>query len=150
MTPSAVRLRRGKVRRYDIVNALNKLGVQNGDDFAIVPVSAVDEARHADLDTQHLGPFVKDSKTSRQAALDNYPRQGSQRFRILNYILNYGPQTSDDLEEALNLSHQSVGPRMLELRKGGWLEPTGGERETRRGSTATLYGPTPKAIYRDD
>jgi hypothetical protein len=116
--------------------------------------------RLSDLDAKRLGPFVRDSETSRQAALANYPRQGSQRHRILarlyQRLLDDRPgATRDELAEGLKLSPNSVRPRVVELRAGGWIiaaadsdVDTDETRRTALGQESEVLVLTPAAIER--
>jgi hypothetical protein len=109
-----------------------------------IEVQSVKEPVLASLDEPELGPFVRDSSTSRRAALDNYPRQGTQRWRII-YALSHRSMTRDELRRELGLSHQSIGPRVLELIQGGWVCETEMERETETGSRAKVVALDQKA-----
>lgn len=141
------RLRRGKATTADLRAALDRIGVEDGEDFAVVPVALVDDDGYVDLGRRQLGPFQRDSDTSRRAALDTYPRQGTQRHRVLGAVaLARGGATADQVSAHLGLPPQTAGPRVWELRQGGWLQPTGEERMTRNGSMAAVYELTPKAV----
>lgn len=105
----------------------------------------VDAVKLSEPGTPALGPFVRDSSTSRRAALDNYPRQGSQRWRIIRVLFGRGPGTRDWIAHELGLTNQSVTPRVLELVRGGWVRETDREAETRSGSMATVVELTEKA-----
>jgi hypothetical protein len=60
--------------------------------------------------------------------------------------------TTDAIEQRLSRSHQSVSPRVTDLRDQGWVEPAmsdGGHpltRSTRYGQQATVWKPTDAAI----
>lgn len=109
--------------------------------------AAADEALRLDdpAETRSLGPFVRDSDTSRKAALDAYPRQGSQRARIIGSLSYAGDATRDELMLRTGLGHSSVGPRVKELIEGGWVQETDHTRKTSRGSEAVLLTLTYKA-----
>lgn len=110
---------------------------------ALKPFLAVEPL--SDPSERELGPFVKDSSTSRNAALDNWPRQGTQRWRIINAMASAeGGMTRDDLEQKLGLSHQTCGPRVKELIEGGWAYETDRERKTVTGSAAKVLELTGK------
>lgn len=86
----------------------------------------------SDPDERQLGPFVRDSDTSRRAALEAYPRQGTQRWKILDALwLRYRNgrhgATRDELASELRMSPNAVRPRVVELGRGGWI---GGAGET--------------------
>lgn len=55
-------------------------------EFGQVVEIALPVAALVDLDAKKLGPFVKDSATSRAAAIAAYPRQGTQRHRIVRCL----------------------------------------------------------------
>lgn len=98
----------------------------------------------SDVSARTMGPFAKDSSTSRRAALDNYPRQGSQRQRIIG-VLCEESRTRDGIAQELGLSNQSVTPRVLELIQGGWVRETDREMFTRLGSMAKVVELTERA-----
>lgn len=143
-----------EIHRYrrSIAVALAELGVDYGEEFVIVAAKDFQQQKSLDdLDGQ-LGPFAKDSETSRQAALDTYPRQGSQRHRILitfaaQIVSRDGTRhgyTRDDLEEIMRppLTGNTIRPRVQELMEGGFLEETDRTRRTRSGSDATVLAIT--------
>lgn len=81
----------------------------------------------ADLDALALGPFARGSETSRRAAVEAYPRQGSQRHRVIWCLyrrLEDGRNgaTRDELAAELGMSPNTVRPRVVELLAGGWIE----------------------------
>lgn len=92
-----------------------------------------------------LGPFARDSATSRKAALDAYPRQGSQRSRIIGSLAMEGGATREELAIRLALSENTIRPRVRELIDGGWIEESDHTRPTTRGSDATILELTHKA-----
>lgn len=97
--------------------------------------------------------FAKDSTTSRAAALEVYPRAGSQRMRVLNALLAQ-PQTREGLEKATGLGPNSVRPRVKELIDGGWVRvavDSGGNvltRKTAAGNKSEVLEVTAKAVSR--
>lgn len=98
----------------------------------------------SDPTASELGPFARDSKTSRQAALDTYPRQGSQRERILSSLAE-APATRDELVIRLRLRGNTVRPRVRELIQGGWVVETEQTRKTATGSEASVLRITGRA-----
>jgi len=54
--------------------------------------------------------------------------------------------TSDQLEQILNRSHQSVSARVNELRNKGWIRPSGVKRPTRSNRPAIVWMPTVQAL----
>lgn len=118
---------------------LEEIGVGKGEEFAIVPLSSVDEqTKLSELDTT-LGPFAKGSETSRQAALDTYPRSGSHRWRILAALQAFPDGlTREELAIATSLGGDTIRPRVLELIGGGFAVETEVTRKTQKGSDATV------------
>jgi hypothetical protein len=106
-----------------------------------------------DPGARQLGPFARRSETSRQAALANYPRSGSQRMDALLRVAREGRRgaTRDELSQWLGWPPNVVGPRVLELKRGGWLRsgvPSAGEaycRRTRAGNDAEVLVLTDRA-----
>ena len=121
-------------------DALNAAGVSIGDDFLIVRADDYPEIASAGADVDGLlapgagGVRRTDPGTSRKAAGDVAPRTGTQRGRLLGAIVAAG---DDGLisEEAAELAGvefaRSSGPRLAELKAGGWIRTTG---KTRLGS----------------
>lgn len=85
-----------------------------------------------------LGPFTKKSDTSRRAALKNYPKSGSQRWRVLRAIRDSGEQgmTRDELAHFLQLPDSSVDGRVWELKQGDWAIDSEQTRTTQSGGEA--------------
>lgn len=91
--------------------------------------------------------FQRGSTTSRRAALDNWPRRGSQRDRVLKALIRR-PSTDDELTQLTGLLPNSVRPRRIELVEGGFVtellddEGQPVKRETRTGSKAQVWTAT--------
>jgi hypothetical protein len=100
----------------------------------------------ADPATARMGPFQRHSETSRQAAIDNFPRSGSQRRFVLDAIVAAGVVglTREQIGD-LGLTAGSVSPRVVELIRAGWIEETGTTRTTRQGSAAKVLTITRRA-----
>jgi hypothetical protein len=96
--------------------------------------------RLADPDLKVLGAFTKGSTTSRQAAIDNYPRQGKQRWKILHYLFDMGEVggTRAEIAVSLHLKDSSTDGRCIELIHGNWVESNGKTRLTDTGSKAEV------------
>lgn len=115
--------------------------------------TAPEAAELAKLDKATLGRFRRESPESRQAALSNFPRSGTQRATILYRISRAGAKgaTRDELAEWLGLGVSTVNPRVRELLDGGWLEvasdPQGKRRtrKTRAGQAAAVMVLTARA-----
>lgn len=140
------RLTRGVAGRGSLSAALDRLGVREGDDFVIAKVDP--GAHDAAPDTDELGPFARDSDTSREAALANYPRSGNQRRVILDRLLicgGYGA-TREEITRATGIVPDAVRPRLIELVKGGWVRVTDRTRPTRRDNDAEVVVATEKAM----
>ena len=93
----------------------------------------------SDFDQLEFGPFVRDSETSRQAALDNYPRQGTQRRKVLAALERQpSGMTREEIAVTLGLPDSSVRPRVVELIRGNWIQETPRTRRTSTGSKAAV------------
>jgi len=79
-----------------------------------------------------LGGYARDSATSRNAALANFPRSGTQRLAVLQAVYLAGPRgaTSDEISARHGIRLYSVKPRLLELRRGGWVARNGDVRRS--------------------
>ncbi len=95
-----------------------------------------------------LGPWVKGSDTSRQAAIDNYPRSGTQRWKVFAHIACAGERgcTRNELEKKIGRSISSINPRVAELKEQNKIEPNGKTRTTPLGSQAEILVLTSEAI----
>jgi predicted transcriptional regulator len=80
------------------------------------------------------------------SALANYPRSGSQRWRVLQEIAAK-PRTRDELAADLSLGDSSIDPRVWELRQGGFVEDSDETRPTRQKSRAAVLRVTAKGLY---
>lgn len=133
----------------DLLAALDRLGVKPGEEFLLAPASWAQKGgklyKVASPQANAMGP-VGGTTTSRKAALQNYPRSGTQRNTILRLaaeMRDYGI-TRDRVVERLGMKESSVHPRVLELLEGGWLEETDRTRPTRTGADAIVMVATPK------
>lgn len=132
----------------DLLEALDLLGIGPGENFVVGHWPASEDTLPPP-DRKALGAFQRESSTSRKAALDNYPRSGTQRERILKLVALHAEdgRTRDELCVALELDVSSVNPRISELKEGGWIEQDGDRtRKTRRGSEAAVMVLTDKAL----
>lgn len=131
----------------DMMNALNSLGVQPGDDFILARPPYTEPDAAEGLKDNKLGPFAREQDTSRKAALANYPRSGSQRERILYRIVKQAlnGQTRAELE-TLGLVGDAIRPRVLELIEGGWIKETEVTRKTQLGNDAVVLVATDKGM----
>lgn len=88
-----------------------------------------------------LGGFQRDSETSRRAAIDNYPRSGSQRHRALVDVAKAGDhgRTRHEIADNLGLVINSATARVSELLQGGWVvQDAARTRPTSTGSEAAV------------
>ena len=100
-----------------------------------------------EITANHLGGFRStDPSTSRKAALDNYPRSGTQRARCFAAILMAGDRgaTCAEVMDATDLAHQSASTRLSELKRGGWVV-VAGERTGELGAKQEVLVATLKA-----
>lgn len=81
------------------------------------------------------------AETSREAALANYPRSGTQRARVLVALFYSGDagMTDEELTLMLDLSPSSERPRRVECVEAGWVEDSGARRLTRTRSRAAVW-----------
>lgn len=97
------------------------------------------------------GPSPRGKATSKKAALDNWPRSGSQREKILNLLTVYGDYrrtglTREEIGLKLGMFGDTVRPRVLELIQGGWLIETEHTRLTRKGNDSVVLLASQKAV----
>lgn len=96
------------------------------------------------MTTANSAPFAKGSDTSEEAAslLGDLARLQAQ---VLDAIVKRGGATSDEVEEALGLPHQTVSARFWELHRRGTIADSGERRRTRAGRNAAVYKLTKQA-----
>ena len=130
-------LRFAPIQLRDYVQQLEALCI---DVAPAEPAVAPDPGR---VDDNHLGGFG--DGVSRQAALDNYPRSGSQRRQVLLEVAAAGGDgaTSDEIAATTGMRLYSVKPRLTELRDGGWIAENG-TRPSPAGSATTVFVLTEK------
>lgn len=105
---------------------------------------------YTEPDVAHLGRFQGHSDTSRRAALDVYPRTGTQRAKVLALLVSRPVSgcTDEEVGLLLSMNPSSVRPRRIELVEGGWVaaklndDGTDMERENRSGSMAQVWTAT--------
>jgi hypothetical protein len=111
---------------------MNEAGVHIGDDFVVIP--AREFAGGDDLMAPRRGASRHtDPTTSHDAGADVAPRTGTQRWRLLKAIAAAGDAglTNEEAAELTGIALRSSGPRLAELKHGGWIAATG---KTRLGS----------------
>jgi len=86
-------------------------------------------------------PFVAGSETSEEAADSMERAAPGYEAAVFGFILRRGAQgaTSDEVQEALGLTHQNGSARVSTLAKRGLLVLNGVKRPTRAGRRAGVY-----------
>lgn len=102
----------------------------------------------SDPEGNHPGFAPKGRATSSAAALRVAPRSGTQRRKILDYVVAHEPCTDEAIQEALGLSGNTERPRRVELVEGGWLTEYGQLGKTGSGAKAILWALTSEARTR--
>jgi hypothetical protein len=143
--PDRVTLRRGVATLRSMADALDRLGIDDGDDFLVM--RAADFASGLGIDEDALGPFGKGGDTSRRAAINAYPKSGTQRWQVFleiakAYSHRFG-LTRNECSVRLGIPDSSADARVLELRQGGWIQETERTRQTENGQEARILEPTP-------
>lgn len=94
-------------------------------------------------DDRELPPFVGHSETSRLAALSFYPRQGTARRKVLDFIAESGGATDEEIQDALRMSGNTERPRRVELTDyrdlPKLIKDSGMKRRTRSGEWAVVW-----------
>lgn len=116
--------------------AVNILGRSSGD--RLYGIAAPDEN----------SIVIGQRETSRKAALNAYPRTGTQRARVLALLRVKGTagMTRWEIEHAMGLSGNSIHPRVLELIAGGFAAETDRTRKTPSGNDAAVVVATEKGL----
>lgn len=80
-------------------------------------------------------------QTSKDAYESVKPYVPTIKERVYDVIASYGSDgmTTDEIEGYLNLAHQTVSPRVLELRQDGLLKDSGEKRKTISGRKAIVW-----------
>jgi hypothetical protein len=63
----------------------------------------------------------------------------SLRVAIWKHLQKIGAATCDQVEQDLKLSHQTCSARFSELKRDGWIFPTGAAKPTRSGRKAMTF-----------
>lgn len=84
-----------------------------------------------------FAPFVRRSRTSREAAVSITPHVPSLQVRVLDYIKAHGPVTDAQIIDGLDLSPNSVRPRRIELTQLGLVRQNGTVRQPNGRNAAT-------------
>ena len=92
-------------------------------------------------------PYVKGSETSKAAADSMITAATGIKHRIYNHLLALGEHgaTDDEVEVALDLTHQTASSRRRNLELVGAVRKTTDKRRTRSGREAFVYVAVPAA-----
>lgn len=133
----------------NVLDRLRELGYTIG--FTTEQLLIRDFAKEEEApDKNKLGGFRKsDPSTSRKAAMQHYPRSGSQRHKALIYIAAMsvnGRQgaTYEDVQNATGIN--GVWKRLSELSEAGWIEIKGERMIEDTGSMGGVYFVTEKGL----
>lgn len=77
--------------------------------------------------------------TSTMAAEELKPYAGKIGYSIYSHIKKHGPQTCEQIEHALNMSHQTASGRITVLRKAGKIIDSGERGENSTGRKAIIW-----------
>tara|TARA_Y100001973_G_scaffold104423_1_gene174301 strand:- start:1869 stop:2180 length:312 start_codon:yes stop_codon:yes gene_type:complete len=84
------------------------------------------------------GPLFTSREVSDMAYESVKPRLGTVKAAVCNALAGR-PQTDDELELMLDMSHQTISATRRSLVKDGWVVPTGNLRRTRTGRQAQVW-----------
>lgn len=115
-----------------LIAKMDELGIQPGDEFALVSRSAVSAPRTP-------GARNTDPGTSKAAALDAMPRTGTQREKLLDAIVRSGEKGLTFEEAGAATGVPSPWKRLSELHEGRWIEDSGKTRKGNTGSEQTVW-----------
>lgn len=126
---------------------------ENGIDYKMTGTPSVTDLDNRkttvdeDPKENRLGKFrAGQSDTARKAAIQNYPRSGTQRHMVLMAIVLAGEEgrTSDEISRDYEIRLYTVKPRIVELREGGWIEMNGKMRPSETGAGVDVHVATEK------
>lgn len=133
---------RGKRTRHDgLTRAEAELSA------VLLNQSRTTAARDAKVTAPAEGKVARNPRsTSARAARLVEPRTGTQRARILTYLVEHGAATDDDLVRLLGIRESSVRPRRGELVERGYVVDSGRTRRCAPGDPKwTVWQPTDAA-----
>ena len=124
-----------------IYDTLDEIGV----DYRVEEVS-ISEDQALKPDENHIGGFkANGSDTSRNGAIDAYPRSGSQRWKALLCIAKSpNGMTYMEVEHATGV--RGIWKRISELKEGEWVEANGERFIPETASLGDIYFATDKAV----
>jgi hypothetical protein len=94
----------------------------------------------------------KAPETAHEAAESMAARAGTDAYRVLMALRNAYKRgsvglTVDQLEQDLNLRHQSCSARVNQLRDEGWIVDSGQRMATRSGRQAVVWKPSQQGLF---
>jgi hypothetical protein len=80
-------------------------------------------------------------QTSRQAAEKAYPKSGTMRLRVYEFIIRQGLKgaTDQEIQRNLNLSGDTVRPSRITLFQDGLIIDSGGRRKNANGNDCIVW-----------
>lgn len=96
------------------------------------------------LDPAWLGVKNPSQPTDTQvnAALMAYPKSGTARRRVLEFIEAHHGATDDEVQVGLGMNPNTQRPRRVELVEGGFIRDSGQRRKTQGGADAIVWKAT--------
>jgi hypothetical protein len=88
-----------------------------------------------------LPPFVRESETSREAAIAIAPNASAIREQVYAFIAKAGSlgTTDEEIQERMALAPNTARPRRVELVTAGRVRDSGRRRNTRSGRQAVVW-----------
>jgi hypothetical protein len=88
-----------------------------------------------------IEPPAIDHPNSLAAAASVKPVAPGVRQRVFEFILKRGKRgaTREEIERSTKIKHQTINPRIAELRKAGLIRESGKSRPTRSGRSAAVW-----------
>jgi hypothetical protein len=84
-------------------------------------------------------PYQRHSDTSMEAAVAAELRHDNERSRVLQFLIERGGATDDEIQVALGMNPSTERPRRIELVNRGLVRDTGRTWPTRTGRRATVW-----------
>lgn len=107
-----------------------------GDRLTIQIATLSDPGRIKEGSTHH-----KANEAERAAAMAVAPASGGLRWKVLRCLYAAGEEgiTAEEAAEAIGCPRTTSGPRITDLRHGGWCEDSGVTRTNDRGNQSTVW-----------
>jgi hypothetical protein len=104
-----------------------------------------------DPGANHTSTAAGARATAKQAAINAYPRSGTQRAKVLNVLTRtVVGLTDEEMQTLLGMGANTQRPRRVELVDGGFIEDSGQRRPTSTHSQAIVWRTTPKGQGKHD